>query len=66
MLGVAGNLIAYTDKDSFQHGFGGYLVFTAKTNLIDHYIKTLSAQHSSRNQLVIPFKSAKILVEKYF
>ena len=64
--GVAGNLIVYACKVSFQHGFGGYLVFTAKTKLIDHYIKTLGAQHISGNRLVFPFKSAKILVEKYF
>jgi hypothetical protein len=45
---------------------GGYLVVTAKINLINHYIKTLIAQHSSRNQLVIPFKSAKYLLKNIF
>jgi hypothetical protein len=41
--GVAGNLVAYARKGSFQNGFNGYLSFTAKTKLIDHYIKTLGA-----------------------
>jgi len=31
--GVAGNLVAYACKVSFQHGFDGYVAFTAKTNL---------------------------------
>ena len=35
--GVAGNLVAYACKVSFQHGFDGYVAFTAKTNLIEHY-----------------------------
>ncbi len=39
--GVAGNLVAYACKVSFQNGFDGYLSFTAKTKPIDHYIKTL-------------------------
>jgi len=35
--GVAGNLVAYACKVSFQYGFDGYVSFTAKTKLIDHY-----------------------------
>ena len=34
--GVAGNLVAYACKISFQKGFEGYVAFTAKTNLIKH------------------------------
>ena len=64
--GVAGNLVAYACKVSFQHGFDGYVAFTAKTNLIKHYEKTLGAYHIGRNRMVIPAESAKILVEKYF
>ena len=41
--GVAGNLVAHACKVSFQHGFEGYVSFTAKTKLIDHYTKTLGA-----------------------
>ena len=64
--GVAGNLVAYACKVSFQHGFDGYVAFTAKTNLIKHYEKTLGATHIGRNRMIIPAKAAKTLVEKYF
>lgn len=64
--GVAGNLVAYACKISFQHGYDGYVAFTAKTNLIKHYEETLGAYHIGRNRMVIPAESAKILVEKYF
>lgn len=64
--GVAGNLVAYACKVSFQHGFGGYVAFTAKTNLIEHYEKTLGAYHIGRNRMIIPAQSVKILVERYF
>ena len=43
--GVAGNLVAYACEISFQNGFDGYLSFTAKTKLIDQYIKTFNAYH---------------------
>ena len=33
--GVAGNLVAYACKISFQRGFEGYVAFTAKTKLIE-------------------------------
>jgi len=64
--GVAGNLVAYACKVSFQHGFDGYVAFTAKTNLIEHYEKTLGAYHIGRNRMIIPAQLAKILVERYF
>ena len=64
--GVAGNLVAYACKVSFQHSFDGYVAFTAKTNLIKHYEKTLGAYHIGRNRMIIPAESAKILVERYF
>lgn len=61
--GVAGNLVAYACKVSFQHGFDGYVAFTAKIN---HYEKTLGAYHIGRNRMIIPAEPAKVLVEKYF
>lgn len=64
--GVAGNLVAYACKVSFQKGFEGYLTFTAKTNLIDHYEKTLGAYHFKNQRMIIETKPAKILVDKYF
>jgi hypothetical protein len=64
--GVAGNIVAYACKVSFQHGFGGYVAFTAKTKLIDHYKNALGAIHIGEHRMIIPSQSAKLLVEKYF
>ena len=64
--GVAGNLVAFACKISFQRGFDGYVAFTAKTKLIDHYEKTLGAYHFKNQRMIIETQAAKILVEKYF
>jgi len=64
--GVAGNLVAYACKISFQKGFEGYVSFTAKTKLIDHYEKTLGASHFKNQRMIIETQAARILVEKYF
>jgi hypothetical protein len=64
--GVAGNLVAYACKISFQHGFDGFVSFTAKTRLIEHYEKTLGAYHFGGHRMIIPTISADILVKKYF
>jgi len=64
--GVAGNLVAYACKVSFQNGFDGYLSFTAKTKLIDHYIKTLEAYHFGGHLMIINTIAANKLIDKYF
>ena len=64
--GVAGNLVAYACKLSFQYGFDGFVSFTAKTRLIEHYEKTLGAYHFGGHRMIIPAISAEKLVEKYF
>jgi len=64
--GVAGNLVAYACKVSFQKGFNGFVVFTAKTNLIKHYEKTLSAFHFKNQRMIIDTKASEFLVKKYF
>jgi len=64
--GVAGNLVAHACKVSFQQGFEGFVAFTAKTKLIEHYEKTLGAYHLSGHKLIIPTKSAQVLIDKYF
>ena len=64
--GVAGNLVAYACKISFQRGFEGFVAFTAKTKLIEHYEKTLGAYHFKNQRMIIDTQAAKILVEKYF
>lgn len=64
--GVAGNLVAYACKVSFQNGFDGYLSFTAKTKLINHYIKTLEAYHFGGHLMIITTIAANRLIDKYF
>ncbi|MFZ4799942.1 MAG: hypothetical protein ACOYMA_20800 [Bacteroidia bacterium] len=64
--GVAGNLVAYACKLSFQYGFEGFVAFTSKTQLISHYEETLGAFHIGGHRMIITTDSAKILVEKYF
>ncbi len=65
-LGVPGNLVAYACRLSFQKGFDGFVSFHSKTNLIDHYIKTLGAYHFGGHLMIIDTLPAKILIEKYF
>ena len=64
--GVAGNLVAFACKLSFQYGFEGFVSFTSKTNLIDHYVESLGAYHFGGHKMIIETHSAKLLVEKYF
>ena len=63
---VAGNLVAFACKVSFQRGFDGFLSFTAKTKLIEHYDKTLGAYHLGNHLMILETKASSILVEKFF
>ena len=47
---MAGNLFAYAAKLSFELGHDGFLSFVAKTELIEHYRKTLGATRIGRSQ----------------
>ena len=64
--GVPGNLVAYACKVSFQNGFEGFVSFTAKTKLIEHYEKTLGAYHFGNHLMIIPTQVARQLIDKYF
>ncbi|GAB5465882.1 MAG: hypothetical protein Kapaf2KO_13180 [Candidatus Kapaibacteriales bacterium] len=64
--GVAGNLVAFACKLSFQYGFEGFVSFASKTKLIEHYKKTLGAINLTGNKMIIPTDSSKALVIKYF
>ncbi len=64
--GVPGNLVAFACKVSFQHGFDGFVSFTAKTKLIEHYEKTLGAYHFGNHLMIIHTGAAQHLIEKYF
>ncbi|MFN6072321.1 MAG: hypothetical protein ACK489_08600, partial [Bacteroidota bacterium] len=64
--GVAGNLVAYSCKISFQNGFEGYVSFIAKTKLIEHYQKSLNAINFGGQLMIINTLSANTLIDKYF
>ena len=64
--GVAGNLVAFACKRSFELGFAGFVAFTAKTILIDHYVKTLGAVSIGGQRMAIGEEQASELVKRYF
>ena len=65
-MGVAGNLVAFACKMSYDYGFDGIIGFTSKTILIRHYIDTLGAELVFRNKMIIAGKSAEKLVNSYY
>lgn len=65
--GVGPHLFAIASYLSFFHGFEGYVMFDAKTNLIDHYKNTLGAFQIGRSQrMILNPETSAILVQKYF
>jgi len=65
-VGVAGNMFAFACKKSRESGFGGYVAFMAKTNLIEHYAKTLGARLITSQRMGIDAESANKLINQYF
>lgn len=64
--GVPGNLVAFACRLSFQRGHEGNVSFLSKTDLINHYEKTLGAFHFGGRVMIIETKSAIKLINKYF
>ena len=64
--GVAGNLVAFACKLSFQRGHSGNVSFLSKTQLVEHYEKTLGAFHFGGRIMIIETQSALKLINKYF
>ena len=64
--GVPGNLVAYACKLSFQRGHDGNVSFVSKTNLIEHYEKSLGAFHFGGRIMIIETTAALRLLNKYF
>jgi hypothetical protein len=66
-LGVAGNLVAFVCKMSFDLGFEGCVAFMAKTKLIGHYSETLGAKVIyGHERMGIFTEAAKKLVDSYY
>ena len=64
--GVAGILVAFGCKMSFEKQYDGIVSFIAKTQLIEHYEQTLGAKLFGGNRMFIDTKEALILTNKYF
>ncbi len=64
--GVAGNLVAFGCKMSFEKNYDGVVSFIAKTQLVTHYEQTLGAKLFGGNRMFIDTKEAFILTTKYF
>ena len=64
--GVPGNLVAFACRLSFQRGFEGNVSFISKTQLIEHYTKTLGAYHFGGRLMIIESEAALKLIDKYF
>ena len=65
-LGVPGNLVAFACKLSFQRGHDGFVSFIAKTQLIEHYKKSLGAINFGGQLMIINNKASLVLIDKYF
>ena len=64
--GVPGNLVAFACKLAFQRGHEGNVSFFSKSQLVQHYIDSLSAMHVGGRIMIIDTKAALKLINKYF
>jgi hypothetical protein len=64
--GVAGNLFAFACKVAFEQGYEGYISFHAKTELVEHYMKSLGAKCINAQLMYVDTREATILVNRYF
>lgn len=64
--GVAGNLVAFACRISFDKGCEGFVAFDSKTALIKHYENTLGATHFRGQRMFIETRAAEQLVANYF
>ncbi len=65
-VGVPGNLFAFTCKMSWDKGYQGFVAFTSKTKLIEHYEKMLGAVNVAGQRMVIFPEEALKLIKRYF
>ena len=65
-VGVAGNLVAFACKRSFERGDEGYVTFVSKSQLVKHYQEMLGAKVIFARNMVIEKDAAIKLVTHYF
>ncbi len=64
--GVGAHLFAIACKLSWDVGNEGFVQFKAKSNLVEHYKKTLNAQNIDEQNMFIDSFAALNLIKKYF
>ena len=64
--GVGAHLFAIACKLSWDAGNEGYVQFTAKTDLVPHYVEMLNAKCIDWHTLYIDSYGAIALINKYF
>ncbi len=65
--GVAGNLFAFAAKISMDVGNDGFVMFVAKTELIEHYERTLGAKRmGGSSKMYLDERAAGKLISQYF
>lgn len=63
--GVGGHLFAIACKESMEAGCDGFVAFTAKSDLIEHYKETLGAKVLAGQKMYIDENAAQVLIKKY-
>jgi hypothetical protein len=65
-FGVAGNLVAFGCKLSFENGFEGYVAIKKKTKLIGHYEETLGAKLLYGQKMELDTIASIKLIKDYY
>lgn len=63
--GVGGHMFAIACQISMEAGCGGYVAFTAKSDLISYYSRVLNAQVARGQRMFLDEAAAEILLDKY-
>ena len=66
--GIGGHLFAEAVRESYKHGYGGYVYFKAKTELIDYYHEAFGAVLINPRERIMAIEegSAKKLYDRYY
>lgn len=63
--GIGGHLFAIACQISLEAGCDGFVAFTAKSDLVEYYKRTLKAQVVRGNRMYLDEEAASILIDKY-